>query len=72
MSLSFSSMGVKFYTHFISQETGASDYEEYRGVVEVFGRAQKCRGDREIAQVLARSFDLEPEDIQILQWQQLH
>ncbi len=65
-------MGVKYYTHFISQESGAADYEEYRGVVELCGRPHKVSGEREIAQVLARSFDLQAEDIQVLQWQQLH
>jgi hypothetical protein len=65
-------MGVKYYTHFISQENGAADYEEYRGVVELCGRSQRFNGEREIAQVLARSFDLEEDDIQVLQWQQLH
>jgi hypothetical protein len=65
-------MAVKYYTHFIAQEHGAVDYEEYRGVVEVRGRVRRFERDREIAQVLARSFDLEEEDIQILQWQQLH
>jgi hypothetical protein len=65
-------MGVKYYTHFISQESGAVDYEEYRGVVELCGRSRCFNGEREIAQVLARSFDLEEDDIQVLQWQQLH
>ncbi len=72
MSLSCGLMGVKYYTHFISQESGAVDYEEYRGVVELCGRPEKVDGDQEIARVLARSFDLQAEDIQVLQWQQLH
>lgn len=65
-------MGVKYYTHFISQESGAVEYDEYRGVVELCGQPQKVDGDRAIAQVLARSFDLQEDDIQVLQWQQLH
>jgi hypothetical protein len=65
-------MGVKYYTHFIAQEDGAIEYEEYRGVIELGARMRRLSGDHEIAQVLARSFDLEEDDIQVLQWQQLH
>lgn len=65
-------MGIKYYTHFIAQQDGAVEYSEYRGVVELLGRTGLLHGDREIARVLARSFDLEEADIQVLQWQQLH
>ena len=65
-------MGIKYYTHFIAQPDGAVDFSEYRGVVELLGRAGLAHGDREIARVLARSFDLDEADIQVLQWQQLH
>jgi hypothetical protein len=30
------------------------------------------QGSRDIARMLARSFDLEEMDIQVLQWHQLH
>lgn len=65
-------MGIKYYTHFIAQPDGAVEFSEYRGVVELLGRAGLAHGDREIARVLARSFDLDEADIQVLQWQQLH
>ncbi len=48
------------------------EYSEYRGVVELLGKSTSLRGDREIARVLANSFDLEEDDIQVLQWYQLH
>jgi hypothetical protein len=41
-------------------------------VVELLGQCGSVRGDREIAKMLARSFDLEETDIQVLQWDQLH
>jgi hypothetical protein len=63
-------MSAKYYTHFIAQSEDAIEYKEYRGVVELLGRAGD--GDREIARMLARSFDLEETDIQVLQWHQLH
>ena len=65
-------MSAKYYTHFIAQQDGAIEFSEYRGVVELLGRPGSVRGDRDIARVLARSFDLEENDIQVLQWHQLH
>ena len=65
-------MSAKYYTHFIAQSDGAIEYSEYRGVVELLGQCGSVRDDREIARMLARSFDLEENDIQVLQWDQLH
>jgi hypothetical protein len=67
-----SPMSAKYYTHFIAQSEDAIEYNEYRGVVELLGRGTSVEGDREIARMLARSFDLEETDIQVLQWHQLH
>ena len=72
MSLSFVPMSAKYYTHFIAQSDGAIEYSEYRGVVELLGSQGAVQGSREIARMLARSFDLEEMDIQVLQWHQLH
>ena len=65
-------MSAKFYTHFIAQSEGAIEYSEYRGVVELLGQSGTLTGKGEIAKMLARSFDLEDMDIQVLQWHQLH
>ena len=65
-------MSVKYYTHFIAQSDDAIEYSEYRGVVELLDRSTKVQGSRDIAKMLARSFDLEETDIQVLQWHQLH
>ncbi len=65
-------MGIKYYTHFIAQQDDAAEHSEYRGIVELLGRLEPREGEREIARVLARSFDLEESAIQILQWQRLH
>ncbi len=67
-----SPMSAKYYTHFIAQSEDAIEYNEYRGVVELLGQAASVEGDRDIARMLARSFDLEENDIQVLQWHQLH
>ena len=71
MSLSSVPMSAKYYTHFIAQSEDAIEYSEYRGVVELLGQS-KVQGNRDIAKMLARSFDLEETDIQVLQWHQLH
>ena len=65
-------MSVKYYTHFIAQSAGAVEYNEYRGVVELLDQSGRVEGDREIARMLARSFDLEETEIQVLQWDNLH
>lgn len=65
-------MSVKYYTHFIAQSEGAIEYNEYRGVVELLGQSGNVSGDRDIARMLARSFDLEENEIQVLQWDHLH
>jgi hypothetical protein len=65
-------MSAKYYTHFIAQSEDAIEYSEYRGVVELLDRSAKVRGNRDIAKMLALSFDLEETDIQVLQWHQLH
>ena len=65
-------MSVKYYTHFIAQSEDAIEYSEYRGVVELLGAKGTVQGSREIARMLAQSFDLEEMDIQVLQWHQLH
>jgi hypothetical protein len=65
-------MSAKYYTHFIAQSEDAIEYSEYRGVVELLDRSARMQGNRDIAKMLARSFDLEETDIQVLQWHQLH
>jgi hypothetical protein len=65
-------MSAKYYTHFIAQSEDAIEYSEYRGVVELLDQSTKVRGNRDVAKMLARSFDLEETDIQVLQWHQLH
>jgi hypothetical protein len=65
-------MSAKYYTHFIAQSEDAIEYSEYRGVVELLDRSADMQGNRDIAKMLARSFDLEETEIQVLQWHQLH
>ena len=75
-------MSVKYYTHFLLQEQPAgvllgeaaamsAGMSEFRGVVEVNRRMR--RDDlREAARVLARNFECDVKDIEVLQWSLLH
>jgi hypothetical protein len=64
-------MSVKYYTHFLLDETTPKGMSEFRGVVEV-NRVMK-RGDlKEAAAVLAKNFECESRDIKVLQWSRLH
>lgn len=64
-------MSVKYYTHFLLQESRPKGLSEFRGVVEV--NRVMHRGDtREAAAVLARNFECESRDIKVLQWSRLH
>ena len=64
-------MSVKYYTHFLLQESKPKGLSEFRGVVEV-SRSMR-RGDlKEAAAVLARNFECESRDIKVLQWSRLH
>jgi hypothetical protein len=64
-------MSVKYYTHFLLDETTPKGMSEFRGVVEV-SRVMK-RGDlKEAAAVLAKNFECESRDIKVLQWSRLH
>ena len=65
-------MSAKYYTHFIAQADESASYSEYRGVVEFLDRPTRTSGKRDVARVLAQSFDLEESEIQVLQWHQLH
>lgn len=72
-------MSVKYYTHFLLQESKAQPVahaikeglSEFRGVVEV-NRGMRRADFREAAKVLARNFECDVSDIKVLQWSRLH
>ena len=65
-------MGVKYYTHFLMSEGQQPAPSEFSGVVEL-NRVQQAQSDmHEIATILARSLDIELDDIRILHWSRLH
>jgi len=65
-------MGTKYYTRFLMQNGGPQAADEYSGVVEVQASAQQVLETSEIEALLAKSFDLETEQVELLNWSRLH
>jgi uncharacterized protein YggU (UPF0235/DUF167 family) len=66
---------TKYYTHFVtsgSQSHSPSCSNEWSGVVELREPLSHARANRELRALLAQSFDLDSEDIRILNWARLH
>jgi hypothetical protein len=65
-------MGTKYYTRFLLQAVDESEVDEYSGVVELQAANQSVLDPKEIEALLASSFDLESEQVQLLNWSPLH
>ena len=65
-------MGTKYYTRFLLQAVDETEVDEYSGVVEVQAADQSVLEPKEIGALLANSFDLESDQIQLLNWSPLH
>jgi hypothetical protein len=64
-------MSIKYYTHFLLQESAPKGLSEFRGVVEV-SRVLPRTDLKEAAAVLAKNFECDKKDIKVLQWSRLH
>jgi hypothetical protein len=65
-------MATKYYTRFLLQNADRAEADEYSGVVEVTSATDGLLEPRQIEALLASSFDLESEQIQLLNWSPLH
>jgi hypothetical protein len=65
-------MGTKYYTRFLLQTVDASEVDEYSGVVELQASQKAVLEPQEIEALLASSFDLESDQVQLLNWSPLH
>ncbi len=65
-------MGTKYYTRFLLQAVDETEVDEYSGVVELQAANQSVLEAKEIEALLASSFDLESEQVQLLNWSPLH
>lgn len=65
-------MSRKYYAHFVTDAPDTTGAGEYSGVVVLQAALQPQREMSELRALLARSFDLPPEEIRILNWATLH
>ncbi len=65
-------MGTKYYTRFLLQTVDATEADEYSGVVEVQASSNSVLEAREIEALLASSFDIDSDKVQLLNWSPLH
>lgn len=65
-------MGTKYYTRFLLQTVDATEVDEYSGVVELQASQKAVLEPQEIEALLASSFDLESDQVQLLNWSPLH
>ncbi len=65
-------MATKYYTRFLLQALDQSEVDEYSGVVEVKSAPDAVLEASQIEALLDSSFDLESEQIQLLNWSPLH
>ena len=65
-------MGTKYYTRFLLQAVDETGTDEFSGVVELQAANQTVLEPQEIEALLASSFELESEQVQLLNWSPLH
>ena len=65
-------MGTKYYTRFLLQAIDDNEVDEYSGVVEVQAAKNAVIEPKEIEALLANSFDIESDQVQLLNWSPLH
>jgi len=65
-------MRTKFYTRFLLRSAEHSDADEYSGVVEVRHSGDQVLEADEIEALLAQNFEMDAENIELLNWSRLH
>ena len=65
-------MGTKYYTRFLLQTIDDNEVDEYSGVVEVQAAKNAVIEPQEIEALLANSFDIESDQVQLLNRSPLH
>ncbi len=65
-------MRTKFYTRFLLRSAEECDADEYSGVVEVKHTSGQVLEPDEIEALLAQNFELDAENVELLNWSRLH
>ena len=65
-------MSAKYYTHFLLTEASYHGCSEFSGVVELNSVTNRPLEIQEIEELLARNFEVDADDVQVLHWSRLH
>lgn len=65
-------MVSKYYAHFVADTPEIPQAGEFTGIVELDQPLRRRREIGDLKAALARNFDLDREDIRILDWARLH
>jgi hypothetical protein len=66
-------MAMKYFAHFVTGAEAARQANEWSGVIELAEHLEGRRSaQRELRRLLAESFELDVEEVRILQWARLH
>ena len=65
-------MHAKYYTRFLLKSGNTDDADEYTGVVELNQPANTALDPQEIEAILAKNFNLEANDVELLNWSRVH
>lgn len=65
-------MRKKFYTRFLMRSSDDGYADEYSGVVEVSAPVNQVLDPEDIEVLLAKNFQMEVDDIELLNWSRLH
>lgn len=65
-------MQEKYYTHFLLSDPTSNGMSEYKGVVELYRVSESSLSDEDICGILAENFELDAEEVTLIQWSRLH
>lgn len=68
----FGAMQAKYYTRFLLKSRDPGYADEYTGVVELNQPADAVLDPEEIESILAKNFNLEANDVELLNWSRVH
>ena len=65
-------MRAKYYTRFLLRSSEESFADEYSGVVELNHGVDQVLDPTDIEAMLAKNFQMEAEQVELLNWSRLH
>ncbi len=65
-------MRAKYYTRFLLRSLEENLADEYSGVVELNHARDRVLEPFEIEAILAQNFDMDAEQVELLNWSRLH